>query len=86
LYTAIPTSSFLWREVLGELVAGSPCVAVDLIGMGLSGKPDIDYTVTDHAAYLQAFVDRLALRDITGLARNWCWSRTSSARRCSLLG
>ncbi|MEO6413151.1 MAG: alpha/beta fold hydrolase, partial [Pedococcus sp.] len=39
-----PTSSFLWREVLPAVAAaGYRCLAVDLIGMGGSGKPDIAY-------------------------------------------
>jgi haloalkane dehalogenase len=66
-----PTSSFLWRGVLAGLVTGARCVAVDLIGMGRSGKPGIDYRFADHAVYLEAFVDRLALRDITVVGHDW---------------
>ncbi len=55
-----PTSSFLWREVLPAVAAaGHRCLAVDLIGMGGSGKPDIAYRFADHAEYLDALLDVL---------------------------
>lgn len=55
-----PTSSYLWRGVIPAVAAaGYRCVAVDLIGMGDSGKPDIGYRFTDHAAFLDATLDVL---------------------------
>ena len=40
-----PTSSFLWRNVLGPLSARARCIAPDLIGMGdsdkLTTRPDL---------------------------------------------
>jgi haloalkane dehalogenase len=66
-----PTSSFLWRRVLPGLTGSARCVAVDLIGMGRSGKPDIGYGFADHAAYLEAFADRLGLRDVTVVGHDW---------------
>ncbi len=66
-----PTSSFLWRNVLAAMVPGARCVAVDLIGMGRSGKPPISYGFADHARYLEAFVDRLGLRDLTVVGHDW---------------
>jgi haloalkane dehalogenase len=66
-----PASSFLWRRVLPGLVGSARCVAVDLIGMGRSGKPDIGYGFADHAAYLEAFADQLKLRDVTVVGHDW---------------
>lgn len=66
-----PTSSFLWRKVLADLVPVARCVALDLVGMGRSGKPDLAYAFADHAAHLEAFVDRLGLRDITLVGHDW---------------
>jgi hypothetical protein len=66
-----PTSSFLWRRVLPGLTGSARCVAVDLIGMGRSGKPDIGYGFAEHAAYLEAFADRLGLRDVTVVGHDW---------------
>ena len=54
-----PTSSFLWRKVIAALAPRFRCVAIDLIGMGRSGKPDIDYSWADHRAYLTEALDRL---------------------------
>jgi haloalkane dehalogenase len=67
-----PTSSYLWRQVLPLLspVEGR-LIAVDLIGMGQSGKPAIGYTLHDHIDYLAAFIDALGLSDITFVAHDW---------------
>jgi pimeloyl-ACP methyl ester carboxylesterase len=35
----------------------SLCIAPDLIGMRRSGKPSIQYRFTDHARYLDAFLE-----------------------------
>ncbi len=66
-----PTSSFLWRRVLPGLTGSARCVALDLIGMGRSGKPDIGYRFADHAAYLEAFADQLGLRQVTVVGHDW---------------
>jgi haloalkane dehalogenase len=67
-----PTSSFLWRGVLAELTGVARCVAVDLIGMGRSRKPDIGYGFADHAAaHLEAFADQLGLRDVAVVGHDW---------------
>jgi haloalkane dehalogenase len=66
-----PTSSFLWRGVLARLVGAARCVALDLVGMGRSGKPDIGYRFADHAVFLEAFVDRFPLRGITIVGHDW---------------
>ncbi|MGC5169036.1 haloalkane dehalogenase [Microbacterium sp. DT81.1] len=54
-----PTSSFLWRKVIAALASRYRCIAIDLIGMGGSGKPAIGYSWTDHRAYLTETLDRL---------------------------
>ena len=66
-----PTWSFLWRQVLPALIGSARCVAVDLIGMGRSGKPDIGYRFADHAAYLEAFADQLELGGVTVVGHDW---------------
>jgi haloalkane dehalogenase len=58
-----PTSSYLWRHVMAALAGRFRCVAVDLIGMGGSGKPDIDYTWADQRHYLTAALDALDVED-----------------------
>ena len=66
-----PTSAFLWRRVLPGLTGSAWCVAVDLVGMGRSGKPEIGYGFADHAAYVEAFADQLGLRDVTVVGHDW---------------
>lgn len=66
-----PTSSYLWRNVIPVLAQGNRVIAVDLIGMGRSGKPDIDYTLENHIRYFSAFVDALGLTDITLVLHDW---------------
>lgn len=66
-----PTSSYLWRNIIPYVTDGHRAIAVDLIGMGDSGKPDIDYTFADHAAYLDAFIETLDLQDVTLVIHDW---------------
>ncbi|WP_299685423.1 haloalkane dehalogenase [uncultured Tateyamaria sp.] len=66
-----PTSSYLWRNIIPYVTDTHRAIAVDLIGMGDSDKPDIDYTFADHAAYLDGFIDALGLRDITLVIHDW---------------
>lgn len=67
----IPTSSYLWRNVTPYLAEEGRCIALDLIGMGGSAKPDIEYTVFDHIRYVEAFIDALQLRNITLVLHAW---------------
>ncbi|MDQ3399305.1 MAG: haloalkane dehalogenase [Deinococcota bacterium] len=66
-----PTWSYLWRNVIPHVEDKGRCIAVDLIGMGRSGKPDIAYRLVDHVAYLDAFIDALELRDLTLVMHDW---------------
>jgi haloalkane dehalogenase len=66
-----PTSSFLWRHVVAAAPAGFRCVAVDLVGMGASGKPDIGYRLADHIAHVDALVDALGLGETVIVAHDW---------------
>jgi haloalkane dehalogenase len=66
-----PTSSFLWRNVIPGLVPQGRCLAPDLVGMGQSGKPDIDYRFFDHARYLDAWFDALDLNRVTLVGHDW---------------
>ena len=51
-----PSSSHTWRDVLPAVGQGR-LLTPDLIGMGQSGKPDLAYTLADHARYLDAWFD-----------------------------
>jgi haloalkane dehalogenase len=66
-----PTSSYVWRKVLPALCEGHRCLAPDLIGMGRSGKPESAYRYADHARYLDAWFDAMALRDVVLVGYDW---------------
>jgi len=66
-----PTSSYLWRNIIPYATAHGRAIAVDLIGMGKSDKPDIDYRFATHAEYLEAFIDALNLTNITLVIHDW---------------
>jgi len=66
-----PTSSYLWRNIIPYLTNQGRCIAPDLIGMGKSGKPDIDYGFHDTYDYLDAFIKKLGLKNVTLVLHDW---------------
>lgn len=66
-----PTSSYLWRNIIPYLRPHGRCIALDLIGMGKSDKPDIEYRFFDHVKYVEGFIERLGLRHITLVLHDW---------------
>ena len=68
-----PTSSFLWRRIIPEVTGVARCLAPDLVGMGQSGKaPSGSYRFVDHARYLDAWFDAMALTaDVTLVVHDW---------------
>ncbi len=66
-----PTSSYLWRNIMPYVSGDHRVIAVDLIGMGGSDKPDIAYTYQDHKRYLDGFIAALGLTDITFVIHDW---------------
>jgi len=71
LIHGMPTSSFLWRNIMPPLAEHGRCIAPDLIGMGDSDKPDIDYRVFDHIDYIEGFVKAMNLKNITLVVHGW---------------
>jgi haloalkane dehalogenase len=65
-----PASSHLWRDIVPRLGPGRR-LAPDLVGMGRSGKPDIDYRFADHARHLDAWFDALGLTDVVLVGHDW---------------
>lgn len=66
-----PTSSYLWRNIIPHLTPLGRCIALDLIGMGKSDKPDLEYRFVDHVKYVEGFIDALGLRNITFVIHDW---------------
>lgn len=67
----MPTSSYIWRNIIPELSESARCIAPDLIGMGKSDKPDIEYRIFDHIAYVDDFIAALDLKNITFVLHGW---------------
>lgn len=66
-----PTSSYLWRNIIPYAAKNHRVVAPNLIGMGDSSKPDINYTFADHVRYVDGFIEAMGLRDITLVVHDW---------------
>lgn len=67
----IPTSSYVWRNVIPHLTSLGRCIAPDLIGMGQSDKPNIEYSIYDHIKYIERFIEELHLKNITLVMHGW---------------
>ena len=66
-----PTSSYIWRNIMPYVKENARAIAVDLIGFGKSDKPDIDYGFLDTYTYLEAFIEKLHLTNITLVVQDW---------------
>jgi pimeloyl-ACP methyl ester carboxylesterase len=67
-----PEWSFGYRDLIKSLRLSFRCIAVDMLGFGLSDKnPDADYTCKAHAARLEAVIQKLDLKNITIVANDF---------------
>ncbi len=69
-----PTWSYLYRKMIPPLVkAGYRCIAPDLMGFGLSDKPEAEseYTLKRHVALMSGLVEKLDLKDVTIVRQDW---------------
>ncbi len=66
-----PSSSYLWRNVIPHVSPAGRVIAVDLIGMGKSDKPDIAYELQDHIRYVDAFIETMGLENVVLVLHDW---------------
>lgn len=66
-----PTSAYLWRNIIPYAAEGGRAIAMDLIGMGKSAKPDIAYRFSDHVRFVDGFIEALKLKNITLVVHDW---------------
>ena len=66
-----PTSSYLGRNVIPHVSAHGRCIALDLIGMARSDKPDLEYRFFEHMNYVEGFIEELELVNITLVIHDW---------------
>lgn len=68
------TWSYLYRKIIPPLVkAGYRCFVPDLMGFGLSDKPEDEslYTLKRHVTLMTLLIERLGLRDLTVSGQDW---------------
>ncbi len=89
-----PTSSFLWREVMGPIARANRVVALDLPGFGASDKPvGIRYSFDFFGRVLDSFLAQLgidqlglAVHDLGGpVGLHWALDRPSRLTKLALL-
>jgi haloalkane dehalogenase len=67
-----PAWSFLYRDLILRLRTTHRCIAPDLMGFGLSDKPEhFSYHPRDHARHLELFLEGLSVRDVTLVVHDW---------------
>jgi haloalkane dehalogenase len=69
-----PTWSYLYRHMISICAAaGHRVIAPDLIGFGKSDKPvnQGDYSYQQHMDWLQGFIDKLNLNNVTLVCQDW---------------
>jgi pimeloyl-ACP methyl ester carboxylesterase len=67
-----PEWSFGYRDLIKDLKKNFRCIAVDMVGFGLSEKPqDTDYTCVAHAKRLEKFINILDLKNISIVANDF---------------
>ncbi|QKX06470.1 haloalkane dehalogenase [Aquimarina sp. TRL1] len=67
-----PSNSFLWRNITPYVEdTGYRIIVPDLIGMGKSDKPAIDYTFMEHYAYVEKLIKQMELKNIILVLHDW---------------
>ena len=67
-----PSNSYLWRNITPYLEGTDHHIIVpDLIGMGKSDKPSIDYTFLEQYAYIEKLINLMNLKNITLVLHDW---------------
>lgn len=66
-----PTSSYLWRNVLPIVGKNNRAIALDLIGMGKSDKPDLAYNLDDQIRYFDGFMAAMNLKEAILVVHDW---------------
>jgi len=67
----VPGTSSMWEPIISKVSSRAACIAVDLIGLGKSDRPRLDYSIEDHNLFLSGFIDALDLNKITLVLNGW---------------
>ena len=71
LLHGVPTSSFLWRNIITELADNNRVIVPDLINFGLSDKTETPLNFIEHGQFLNEFIEDLELNNITLVGHDW---------------
>jgi haloalkane dehalogenase len=66
-----PHWSYVWRNIIPYVSDCARCIAVDLIGFGKSDNPDIGYRFFDQVKYVEGFIEKMGLKNITIFSLDW---------------
>ncbi|MDJ0903520.1 MAG: alpha/beta fold hydrolase, partial [Xenococcus sp. MO_188.B8] len=67
----VPTSSFVWRNIIPELADNNRVIVPDLINFGLSDKTEEPLDFVEHGQLLNEFIESLDLNNITFVGHDW---------------
>lgn len=67
----VPASCYVWRNIIPHIASLGRCIAPDLMGMGKSERPDIEYSIFDHIKYIDKFIETLNLKRVTIVMHGW---------------
>ncbi len=72
LVHGIPTSSYMWRNMIGPLSAHNKVYALDLPGFGFSDPPpNGDYSIDEYARVFEGFIKKLSIKNLTIICHDW---------------
>ena len=82
-----PEQSYIWRNIMPYLEPYGRVIAFDLIGHGLSDKPDVEYVFSDYMKYVDGFIRELDLKNVTLVVHDWgsVWTMPRGIRRMSVV-
>ncbi|MBI1819255.1 MAG: alpha/beta fold hydrolase, partial [Nitrospirae bacterium] len=67
-----PTWSYLYRNIIKELVHEARLIAPDYPGFGFSDHPPgYGYTPVEHAEWVSALIDHLGLKKMILVCQDW---------------
>ena len=71
LLHGVPTSSFVWRNVIPELTDDFRVIAPDLVNSGFSSRTDTPLQVSEMSGVIGEFVDELGLKNVNLGLHDW---------------
>jgi len=67
----VPACAWIWCDLFPYLNGLGRCLALDLVGFGQSGKPNTNYSLTEQIQFVEKFIEKLNLKNITLVLQGW---------------